>query len=299
VNRLAFLIGRRIDRTRGRLHAAQERTRVSREPTGGLPEPVDPTSVGGTLTVIPHQADDFLFFSTLLARDAADRRRVLTLHLTAGDDDEDDWYWQAREAGVRAAYAELHQVADRWIFTTDTVAGKPLTRATLAEAPWVALLFLRLPDGGLQGAGGERTGFASLRKLWEGDITTISAVDGSASHSLASLQDVLRALLDGFRPDLIVSTDHLGDFGDGDHSDHHVAGYLTDLVQAGYETPHEFVAFRGYATEHLPANLGPEEIALKQRVYFAYAASDFKTPQTLEKAQDDLVGAWLAREYVL
>jgi LmbE family N-acetylglucosaminyl deacetylase len=299
VNRLLFLIGRRVDRTRGRIRAAQERGRLERVAPADAPAPVDPATAGGTLAVIPHQADDFLFFSTILARDAAEGRRVLTVHLTAGDDDEELWYWQAREAGVRAAYADLHGVADRWIESTVIVAGAPLTQATLVGAPQVVLLFVRLPDGRPGGEGGARSGFASLKKLWEGDITTISAVDGSASHSLASLLAILRALLADFRPDHIVTTDHVGAFSDGDHSDHHAAGYLTDLARADYEVEHTFTGYRGYATEHLPANLDPEQVALKRRLFFAYAPSDYKTPQSLRRAEQDLVGAWLTREYAL
>ena len=299
MNRLLFLIGRRVDRTRGRVRAARERGRLQRVAPSDAPPPVDPSTVGGTLAVIPHQADDFLFFSTILARDAAEGRRVLTVHLTAGDDDEDGWYWQAREAGVRAAYADLHGVADRWIESTVTVAGAPLTQATLVGAPRVVLLFLRLPDGRPEGEGGARSGFASLRKLWEGDIATISAIDGSASHSLTSLLAILRGLLNDFQPDHIVTTDHVGAFSDGDHSDHHAAGYLTDLARAGYDREHVFTGFRGYATEHLPTNLDEEQIAAKKRLFFTYAPSDYKTPQTIEKAEQDLVGAWLTREYAI
>jgi LmbE family N-acetylglucosaminyl deacetylase len=302
VRRALFLIGRRAERTRGRLRAARERARLRRDstylPPGDRPDP-DPVTQGGTLAIIPHQADDLLFFSTMLARDAREGRPVLTVHLTAGDDDDDDWYWRAREAGVRAAYAALHGVPDRWTVSTRIIADKPLTYATLQGAKQVGLLFLRLPDGGLDGQGGARSGFASLRRLWEGDIATISAVDGSATQSLASLQEILRALLDEFRPDRIASTDHLGSFGDGDHSDHYVAGYLADLVQEGYAAPHEFVGFRGYEIEALPSNLAPADIAVKERAYFAYAASDYKTPQTLARARADLVGSWLTREYAL
>lgn len=299
MKRILFLVGRRVDRVRGRLRAAQQRAHLARVSTvvAEAPSLASQVDTGGTVTIVAHQDDDLLFQSTTLARDAAEGRRVLTVYLTAGDDDDDSWYWQAREAGVRAAYADLHGVADRWIVATKTLGGKPLTQATLVDAPHVSLLFLRLPDGRLEGQGGARSGFASLRKLWEGQIATISAVDGSATHSLASLHEILRAVLDEFRPDRITTTDHVGEFGDGDHSDHHVAGYLAARVRGDYAAPHEFAGFRGYPIEDLPSNLDPEQIALKERAFFVYAASDYKTPQTLEKAQSDQVGAWLTREY--
>lgn len=261
------------------------------------PPELDPAGIGGTLTLVAHPDDDLLFLSTSLARDAAAGRRMITVYLTAGDDDDGDWYWRAREAGVRAAYAKLHGVEDRWILSSRMLAGTSLSQATLAEVPRVGLLFLRLPGGRVDGSGNARNGFASLRRLWEGRIATISAVDETATHSLATLQDILRALLGEFRPDRITSTDHIGSFDDGDHSDHHVAGYLADRVQTGYEAPHEFAGYRGYPIDGLPPNLDVAQIAVKEGAFFAYAPSDYKAPQTPALARRDRVGAWLAREY--
>lgn len=300
MNRIAFLIGRRVERTRARARAARERTRVARDSVAGgevSGAGAAAPTVGGTLAVLAHQDDDLLFASTSLARDAREGRRILTVYLTAGDDDDDEWYWRAREAGVRAAYATLLGVADRWVESTRVVVDRPIAQATLVERPDVSLLFLRLPDGGIDGAGGTRSGEASLRKLWEGRIATISTVDSTASHSLIGLLEILRALFAEFAPDRIVTLDHVGAFDDGDHSDHHAVAYLTDLARETYEAEHSFAGYRGYPIAELPSNLDTSQIAEKERVFFAYAASDYKTSSTPAASAERPEGLWLSREY--
>jgi LmbE family N-acetylglucosaminyl deacetylase len=298
VTRVVFLIGRRVGRVRARIRAAQERARLARttvtRPVGAVvPEP----AADGTLFVLAHQDDDLLFASTRLAGDLEAGRPVTTVYLTAGDDDDDEWYWRAREAGVRAAYAHLAGTADRWIETTEVFADQPLTRVRLEGRPEVTLVFVRLPDGGVEGSGGDRSGGQSLRKLWEGRIATISTVDGTATHSLASLHAVLRTIAERVSPSAVVTLDHTGAFGDGDHSDHHVAGYLAERLHEGLEGDTSLTGYLGYPIAERPANLTAAQIAAKEAAFFLYALSDYKTCSATAACSVRPEGPWLAREY--
>ncbi|ROQ39575.1 GlcNAc-PI de-N-acetylase [Frondihabitans sp. PhB188] len=298
MSRIVFLIGRRVRRVRARIRAAQERARLARSVVSRPVGPVAPEpAVDGTLFVLAHQDDDLLFAFTRLAGELAAGRPVTTVYLTAGDDDDDEWYWRAREAGVRAAYSHLARTDDRWIETTEAFSDQPVTLARLEARPDVTLVFMRLPDGGVEGSGGERSGGQSLRKLWEGRIATISTVDGTATYSLASLHAVLRAIADRIAPAAVVTLDHEGDFVDGDHSDHHVAGYLAERLHEGLDDGPSLTGYLGYPIAERPANLTAEQIAAKEAAFFLYALSDYKTCASTAACSARPEGAWLAREY--
>src|SRR4030095_16960183 len=85
--------------------------------------------------------------------------------------------------------------------------------------------FLRLPDGNMEGAGYENTGLQSLKRLHEGAIPAMTAIDGSTTYQgWADLRDVLRKLIDRERGQAanvwinIPDTDINHNIGD--HSDH-------------------------------------------------------------------------------
>ena len=75
-------------------------------------------------------------------------------------------------------------VANTWTAGSIVLGGQTVTTATLAAKPTVTLVFLRLPDGGLGGAGYASTGNASLPKL---DQVTFRVEDGGTV--LAGLTD--------------------------------------------------------------------------------------------------------------
>jgi LmbE family N-acetylglucosaminyl deacetylase len=266
---------------------------------------------GGTLRILAHQDDDLLFQSRSLRADVAAGRPMTSLYLTAGDDDDEEWYWRAREAGIRAAYAAMLAVSDLWVDDVVELAGATLARATLSDMPQVRLVFVRLPDGGVEGRGGTRSGGRSLRRLWEGADEAITAVDGSATYTLEGLQKVLGALVDETRPSRILTLDHVGTFGDGDHSDHHVAAYLAERAHAdarahdgvgdgdcdGAGVGVEFAGYRGYPIANDEANLTAAEVADKEAAFFVYARSDWKTCRSTLGCSVRPEGAWLVREY--
>jgi LmbE family N-acetylglucosaminyl deacetylase len=250
-----------------------------------------------SLNFAAHEDDDILFMNPAVQRDITTGRCVLTVFVTAGDANRGASYWQAREMGARAAYAQMAGVADEWTRSTVTIAGRPFVHDTLVELPTVSLLFMRLPDGNVSGGGFSDNDFESLQKLWTGAITTITAVDGSASYSKSTLTSTLSTLMSIYQPDVIRTQDCVSRFGDGDHSDHHSVGYFGLAAHKEYVTPHVIIAYRGYTISSLPANLSSSEADAKLTTFLAYAAHDPAVCQTRAACLSSSYGPWFSRQY--
>jgi hypothetical protein len=118
----------------------------------------------------------------------------------------------------------------------------------------VTILFLRLPDG-IDGEGSSTHGYESLQELFQGTISSRTAVDSSTTYAYQDLINTLTALMSLFGPQLIATQDFIGQFGDGDHSDHYATAYFTALAQVAYGPAHQLVGYEGYGIENLPVNL--------------------------------------------
>lgn len=250
------------------------------------------------LNVVAHPDDDLLFLSPDLVDSIRSGAQVRTVYLTAGDAGRGPAYWQGRIHGIRAAYARMAGVGDRW---NDLDAGLPgATALTLAAASHVSLVFMKLPDGG-NGTGYRRYGHAALPRLWRGEQATITAVDGSATYSRTRLITALAGLITAFTPDVIRTQDFLGRFGDGDHHDHHAAAHLTRAASRMYPGSHRLVAYQDYATSSRSANVPGELLAAKRAAFTAYSRDDAevfarRSPTAGYKPGFD---DWLRRQYVL
>jgi LmbE family N-acetylglucosaminyl deacetylase len=251
------------------------------------------------LNVVAHQDDDLLFLSPDLLHNIQNDRCVRTIFVTAGDFNQPRSYWLGREAGVKAAYAAMAGVQDDWNLTDAGVKGHPLPVVTLTQAPKVSLAFMRLPDGGMEGKGSSNQKFASLQKLYLGEMAAIRAVDGSSSYSRDALVQTLVQLIRDYRPDVINTQDYTGRLGDGDHSDHHIVGYLTQRAHRDYAPRHELVGYAGYGISKRRANLSAGERRAKTSFFFTYAVYDRETCATLWACAARPEGLWLARQYTV
>ena len=83
-------------------------------------------STGTSLNIVAHADDDLLFLSPDLLHAIEASRNVRTVFLTAGDSGAGADYWGRREAGVRAAYAQMSGVANVWTQTDAGIAGHPI-----------------------------------------------------------------------------------------------------------------------------------------------------------------------------
>jgi hypothetical protein len=115
-----------------------------------------------------------------------------------------------------------------------------VTLSSYPEMPNMQMLYLRLPDGGPVGQGYGVNDGQSLRKLYTGDIETITTTDGNATYTLESLKDLLAAVLHESNATDIRVLDYKTGIPDeedarADHADHVVSARLVVDVVRGEE----------------------------------------------------------------
>ena len=256
---------------------------------------------GDSTYVVAHEDDSIFFQNPDLQRDISSGRCVQTIYLTAGDAGSGFSYWGAREDGVKAAYAQMAGLANTWTQSDAGISGHPIPVFSLQGRPTISLLFLRLPDGNLDGSGFSNYQRQSLQKLWQGSISSISAVNGSSSYTLSGLSNTLTQLMTMYGPDEVATQDFVGSFNDGDHSDHHAAAYLTKSAGQAYVTPHTLVGYQDYGISARPVNLSQADSSAKQATYFTYAPYDVLVCQTVAQCQQGSgdYAKWWQRQYVV
>ena len=249
-----------------------------------------------SLYVVAHPDDSILFQAPDLFRDARAGDCEQTIFLTAGDAGYDPSYWQSREDGTMAAYAAMVNAPDSWTEGQVAANGHVIDSETLAADPNISVLFLNLPDGADDGSGFASDNFESLMKLWQGTITTMHPVDGSASYTKASLTSTLAALINQFKPTAIHTQDFIGNFTDADHTDHHAGAYLTRDAQRQYTAPHTLTSYVDSTIWQMPVNLSAADTQMKENIWFVYAPYDKAVCQNVTSCQDRYAYYW-SRQY--
>jgi LmbE family N-acetylglucosaminyl deacetylase len=252
---------------------------------------------GGTMYVVAHADDTLLFQSPDLLHDIQAHACVHSVVLTAGDAGRPQSYWSRRELGMQAAYAQMAGVADTWTTSTVSAAGRSITRRSLTGTD-LSIDFLRLPDGGYpDGAGTPAYGSQSIRELWSGDISSISAVSGGTSYTRTGLMDALGSLMTQAAPAKIAAQDYLGGFDDGDHPDHHAAAYFTREAHKRYTQPHTLVAYGDYTIAYMAPNVIGADLTAKSSAFYTYTPFDTLVCQTPSACAGRPEAAWLQRQY--
>jgi LmbE family N-acetylglucosaminyl deacetylase len=259
----------------------------------------EPPARGGTLAVVAHPDDDLFFLNPDVLHDLRAGHPVATVYVTSGDAGLPDRYRRGRERGVAAAHAAMAGVADRWTTARVAVGPAVVAEAVLLERPEVRLYFLRLPDGGMQGRGTPRSGGSSLQRVLADGGTLWTVETPARAHTLATLLDVLGAFLIGLRPAVVRTMDHVGPFGDGDHSDHHAVARLALAARDRSAPEVPVVGYLGYPSRDLPANVCGADLAAKAAAVAAYAPHDPLMCRTPEEFRARPEGAWLPRQHVV
>jgi len=254
-------------------------------------------SQGTTLNIVAHEDDDILFLNPDLLHDIQNGRCVVTLFVTAGDANGNSTYWQGRENGAKAASAQMAAVGNAWTQSDAGVTNHPIPLYTLTDAPAVSLLFLRLPDGNVDGSGFPNNNYESLQKIWQGTITEIHTVDGSSSYTKQDLVDTLAALMNNYQPDQIRTQDYVDAISGDDHSDHFVTSYFAHTASQAYTKTHSFTGYYDYQISSLPENVSGNDATLKQNAFFAYAQDDPNVCNTPATCQGSYA-LWFVRQYI-
>jgi hypothetical protein len=139
---------------------------------------------------VAHEDDWQLFMNPNTYDDVrSPTTRVVFVYVTAGDAGAGSGsagraqpYYLARENGAKMSVmfmADADNVPVRAESSTATVLGHALHRWIYRNT---ASYFLRLPDGNMDGMGYEATGWQSLQRLRQEKLSSMQAVDASATY---------------------------------------------------------------------------------------------------------------------
>lgn len=218
-----------------------------------------------------HPDDIELFMNRNASRDVYIGYRTIFILLTAGDNgyranigDNASGvpYYRARlrahEKAVRFWASLSGAKVPNSVYSTEVANGHAIERVDIS--PNVTLYNLNLPDGAGQGIDGQ-----SLSNLLNGQVATISAIDGSSSYTLNDLTATIRTL---------IAENHTGatmlwvnyqnentSQNTDDHPDHTSAGRIVTLAlsQDARFACAEKDRFLDYVVGTLPQNMTSAE----------------------------------------
>lgn len=257
------------------------------------------------MSFVAHEDDDILFMNPDLLHTIKSGYCVRTIYFTAGDAGSDEAYWLGRQKGAEAAYSTmLGKPGQSWIERIIALpGGQFVTVANPKGDKQISLIFLHMPDGGLQGMGFARTHHESLQQLYTGRIPIIKTVDNSSTYNSTQLTANLIVLMQTYQPSEIRSQSSSAGEQYKDHSDHtNVAHYTTDAYKA-YLGQHPTITpsityYIGYPIHSQPANLEPNDIVQKTRAFLAYGKFDGASCHEIEICYTQgIYGIYLQRQY--
>jgi LmbE family N-acetylglucosaminyl deacetylase len=236
------------------------------------------------LQTVAHEDDDLLFMNPDLVKGVEQGDCVRTIYFTAGDAGNGEAYWLGREEGAKAAYARMFGIEDP-IWKSRDVQLSDNHQVKIAQLQSnharASLIFMRLPDGNVNGRGFASEGSESLNKLANGTIPSIASVDTTSEYSKADILAALQQLMNHYGP-AVVRTQAINNHSDTyrDHSDHLAVGRLTQEAFIEYNSAHPDTSIQhyiGYPIRAQPANVTDDDLILKKSIFFTYAEHDPST----------------------
>jgi hypothetical protein len=226
-----------------------------------------------------HEDDWQLFMNPSAFEDVAGgAAKTVFVHVTAGDagvgtgtSGRKHPYYLARENGAENAVrfmADADTVPAREAVSQMAFNGRSIYRASYRNT---VRYFLRLPDGNPAGTGYAGTGWQSLKRLADGQIDTLTAIDNSATYrGWGDLVATMRAIvaferggaalvqINAAEPDARVNP--------GDHSDHLLTSRLAVEAAQNLGCVRR-VYYVDYASSRLPENLDPQRRDIQSSVF--------------------------------
>lgn len=222
-----------------------------------------------SFSIQAHEDDWQLFMSSKIIADLNANGKVVFITLTAGDAGNGDGsyspggpFYLSRENGSVYSSkfaADITNAATPSPAPTGTVVVVNSHNINKYVYGNTVNYFLRLPDGGQDGDGFPITGNKSLQKLRLGSITSLSAVDNSATYtSWTDLKNTILQIINNERgadPQIWIYTADLDNLvNPSDHSDHlHAAMAAQEVVNSLLWVG--IAVFVDYASSGMPANL--------------------------------------------
>ncbi|HUQ54177.1 RICIN domain-containing protein [Lentzea sp.] len=232
------------------------------------------------LNVVAHHDDDLLFLSPDLIKDLRDGNTVRTVFLVASDYHTYPAYMQARELGVREAYASAAGLtALTWRSFAYSAGTLPATLWTLGSR--VSILENRLPD----------TSTSPENRLWNLYARNASLTGRPLDFAAATTADrgtmvaFLRAAIADFQPDVIRTTDPTADLQLQNtpsqglemlyfHRDHVAAARLVQTAMLNVFPVPQVVYYRDYTIRDEAGNQTAADTTFKRDTFRTYAVHD-------------------------
>jgi LmbE family N-acetylglucosaminyl deacetylase len=253
---------------------------------------------------VAHQDDDILFMNPNLQHDISMGNCIRTVYFTAGDAGSNQSYWVDRQHGSEAAYAQMLGTPNvTWTERMVSLdASHIITIANPRGNHAISLIFLRLPDGNVDGRGFASQHHQSLKKLYARQILAMNAVDDrTQSYSYDALTGGLIHLMQVYKPEELRSQSTDPGSTVKDHSDHNAVGEFTTLSFGAYQTTNPAATltyYLGYPVHNLPVNVMGEDYARKVATFLSFSKFDAATCHTLTQCNNNSVyGLYLGREY--
>lgn len=290
--------------TGGTLAVTAGSSDASDVPSRGVPEAeaVQPVRTSGeaVVQIMAHPDDDLFFMNPDTSRSIASGRSLTSVYLTAGESDgrnarrqdpappaDKAAYAEARQNGIRAAYAEMAtgNRTSPWDRTSIATAGGGRAELdTLRAKPQISLVWLQLREAG--SISGDRP--HSLHGLWDGRVERLesqlaagSPVREDFSYTKAGTIETITGVLDRFKPTFVRLMDPTPGRNDktgklSDHQDHMYGARFAQAALARYAEKPGRPAFAvqnhlGYSTGGMPHSLDPRTTEAKLRTLKTYA----------------------------
>jgi len=253
---------------------------------------------GTTDIVVAHADDDLLFINPDVQNKLINKWCVRTIYLTAADDGREKGYWENRENGIKSAYSKMLGSDEQWIDSETKLNGYVITTSQPVNTPSLSLMFMRLPDGGVNGRGFHHTGYTSIYNMSKDKDLTITTIDGKSQYIYQSIVKVIAAIIKFDQPADILTTISTGQMSIGDHSDHTAVGQLAKLAASQAESEASILAYVGYPSSRLPENLTPLQASEKKEIFSNYAQNDEAICKHHRQCSiDDTYGNYFSRKY--
>ena len=258
----------------------------------GAPPPPPPSPEAWDVYVHAHQDDWQLWESPDSYNHYQAGDHLLFVYTTAGDAGQDISRWGAREQGAEAsvryivgAGAPEGSGSVNFCYTAGQQVCHSIWTWTYGDTVSV---FMRVPDGGNHGGGFPSTGGQTMEKLRDGNITSMSAVDGSTTYqSWADFYSTINAIIAAYTPydsttrvnapdiDRNRQTGHFNGCDPcEDHADHLGTGDAVWNATYGMGTPWTRVLYIDYmiawADSRYPVNLDNASYAIKKALFMSY-----------------------------
>jgi len=226
-----------------------------------------------------HEDDWQLFMNPPAFQDVINgAAKTVFIHMTAGDaglgigsGGRKHPFYLARENGAETAIrfmADADGIPSERVAGHRTFNGHSIYRVAYRNT---VAYFLRVPDGDASGAGYYETGFQSLKRLADGAIDRLYAVDGSTVyHGWSDLTATVRAIVDFERGGASAVQFNVAELdariNPYDHSDHIMTAHAALDAVSDLSCVRR-VYYVDYASAKLPENLNAAQRDMESSVF--------------------------------